>query len=1154
MRLNRLDLTRYGKFTDRNIDFGAPTPGKPDLHIVYGPNEAGKSTALAAFLDLLFGIETRSRYNFLHPHNTMRVGGALEIGGATHEFARVKRNRDTLLDGSGAPIAEALLAGQLGGIDRDSYRAMFSLDDDTLEQGGESILASKGDLGQLLFSASAGLADLSRSLVGLRAEADAIYRFHAHGTELTAYKRRLAELKDERDKIDTAASRYAALTEARDRAHEQYEAAIKTRTEILSRRDAIRRHIDALPRLARLFSLREQMQPLADLPAAPADWHSLLPTLRDESITLAERDKALDRERAELETALQNIVVDEAACSVAEQLDRLNDLHARYVTADKDVPIRKLEVRAAETRIAGILGRIGRVAERDPRGLLFDATTTGRLQDLIAQQSGIETAHAGAERELREAGERLQEAEAALSTSAPNAADPVPEPPRLATLAGVVTAVQNSDFDVRRRNAERSKRTQQDQLAERLLSLQPWQGDAEQLASLTVPEDAELDLWQAELNAAQNQHVRREQELETAKQTAARLVAERDAIVRSAGIATNEQAGLIRARREAAWAEHRRTLDLASADAFEAAMRQDDIVMNELLRHEAEVTRLQQVEEALARNDADALHAQEEHDKAKLRRDKIEQRIGEGSRPFLPGATPEMLRAWLGRRTKALEARAALRQAEGDLSDAVADGAELRRQLAEVLVIAGVPINPEATLEHLRGVARAVLDRQAALQVQRDAVQERRREQTSRERQLQVAAKRLGDWQSAWAAACQSCWLGEGGTVPSVAAVREMLAALAELRPALEQRVSLLDRIEKMEIDQGDFATEATTVASSLGWTDTGESPLVLFGKITKRIDETRTARTLRNNKHRDLEAVRARQRKHTEAQAMHASRSREMLDFLGVSSLAEAGTMLADIARRADLQEQADAAKRDILEVLHSPSIEAAELQLAGADRAALETELAMLEPRFADQDQRTHAQYAEYTRACDELDRVGGDEAVARIDEQRRTVLLEIEDRAAQYLRLRAGIIAAEHALRAYRQQHRSAMMTQASEAFRTISRGAYSGLSSQPKKDMEDVLIAIGADGSSKEAAELSKGTRFQLYLALRYAGYSEFARLRPPVPFIADDILETFDDDRAEQALRLMAKIGEVGQAIYLTHHRHLCEIGRQVCPEVHLHGL
>jgi len=435
MRLNRLDLTRYGKFTDRSIDFGAPEPGKPDLHIVYGPNEAGKSTALAAFLDLLFGIETRSRYNFLHPHNTMRVGGSLEIGSATHELARVKRNRDTLLDGSGAPIAEALLASQLGGIDRDSYRAMFSLDDDTLEQGGESILASKGDLGQLLFSASAGLADLSRALSSLRAEADAIYRFHSHSTELAAHKRRLAELKDERDKIDTAASRYATLTEAHDRAREQYQAAIATRTEILSRKDAIQRHINALPRLATLLSLRDQMQPLADVPAPPAGWHTLLSTLRDELITLAERSKALDQEQAELETGLQSIVVDEAACAVAQQLDRLNDLHARYVTAEKDIPARKLEVRAAETRIAGILGRIGHVAEPDPRRLLLDAATTGLLQDLIAQQSGIETAHEAAQRELDEAGERLQEAEVMLLRAAPNAVDPAPEPARPPTAS-----------------------------------------------------------------------------------------------------------------------------------------------------------------------------------------------------------------------------------------------------------------------------------------------------------------------------------------------------------------------------------------------------------------------------------------------------------------------------------------------------------------------------------------------------------------------------------------------------------------------------------------------------------------------------------------------------------------------------------------------
>ena len=74
MRLRRLDLTRYGKFTNQILDFGPRPEGLPDLHIVYGPNEAGKSTAFAAFLDLLFGIGTQSPFNFLHPYSTMRIG------------------------------------------------------------------------------------------------------------------------------------------------------------------------------------------------------------------------------------------------------------------------------------------------------------------------------------------------------------------------------------------------------------------------------------------------------------------------------------------------------------------------------------------------------------------------------------------------------------------------------------------------------------------------------------------------------------------------------------------------------------------------------------------------------------------------------------------------------------------------------------------------------------------------------------------------------------------------------------------------------------------------------------------------------------------------------------------------------------------------
>lgn len=239
MRLKRLDLARYGKFTDQSIDFGERMDGEPDLHIVYGPNEAGKSTALAAFLDVLFGIETRSRFNFLHPYATMRIGASLELAGGTREFLRVKRPQNSLLDASERPISEGVLLGELGGIDREFYRTMFSLDDETLEAGGESILASKGDLGQLLFSASAGLADLSRSLSDLRTEADGFYKYRARSGELSDLKGRLAALKEERERIDTLASHYVQLVEIRDRTGSQYEEAIARRGQIQSRMDEI---------------------------------------------------------------------------------------------------------------------------------------------------------------------------------------------------------------------------------------------------------------------------------------------------------------------------------------------------------------------------------------------------------------------------------------------------------------------------------------------------------------------------------------------------------------------------------------------------------------------------------------------------------------------------------------------------------------------------------------------------------------------------------------------------------------------------------------------------------------------------------------------------------------------------------------------------
>ena len=82
MRIRELKLIRYGKFTDRTLDL--PQRAR-DIHLIVGPNEAGKSTVRTAIGDWLFGIPMRTPLAFLHPMPELRIGGVIETPGAEGE-------------------------------------------------------------------------------------------------------------------------------------------------------------------------------------------------------------------------------------------------------------------------------------------------------------------------------------------------------------------------------------------------------------------------------------------------------------------------------------------------------------------------------------------------------------------------------------------------------------------------------------------------------------------------------------------------------------------------------------------------------------------------------------------------------------------------------------------------------------------------------------------------------------------------------------------------------------------------------------------------------------------------------------------------------------------------------------------------------------
>src|SRR5437667_12567189 len=100
MKILELALHAFRPFTDVVLDLSA---GQEGLHLVYGPNEAGKSSALRALKQALFGIPMQSTDDFLHAYQKLRIGMKLRTSdGRELAFVRRKGTKNTTLSADAA--------------------------------------------------------------------------------------------------------------------------------------------------------------------------------------------------------------------------------------------------------------------------------------------------------------------------------------------------------------------------------------------------------------------------------------------------------------------------------------------------------------------------------------------------------------------------------------------------------------------------------------------------------------------------------------------------------------------------------------------------------------------------------------------------------------------------------------------------------------------------------------------------------------------------------------------------------------------------------------------------------------------------------------------------------------------------------------------
>jgi uncharacterized protein YhaN len=1159
MRIRRLDLLRYGHFTDASILLPASTP---DIHMVLGDNEAGKSTAMAGAEDLIFGIPPNSPRNFLHEYGAMRIGATLEKGSDMLRVRRRKGKNDTLLSELDLPIpsGEGALASFLAGADRRFYTRMFSLDHNRLRQGGKEILQAQDDVGQMLFSASAGILGLRDSLKAMEAEADALWapRRAAHRKYFQVEERLKSAEASMREHVVTT-SEWQLLKSAFETANDASQG-IEQEIEVKS---AEQRKLNRIRRVCRDVRTR------AETEAALRALGTVIPFAEDASQRLenaakddsdaASRIATLNEQIAALETERAALAYDQALLARAEDVQQLHDRRIQIRAGKADLPKRRAELAGAEAalnRLAAELewtGDVDQLIARIPARAKIATLRTllNRRGEQLATIENAKTAAGEAEDKLAELAGQIE----ALGTAVD-----------ISRLAAAIKATRGiGDIGAQIANCKHAEQDARTAIERGLKALHPAVADHQGLAAMSVPPPESVE---AHRDACRDLEQHAKTCRERARAASQELARHRKAYERIAfeeHVVAPDALERLRRRRDAGWSIIRRrhvegtnvpdeeVLAFSSTcelpQAFEAALRDADYAADQRFEKSEAAAQLVVIGRQIGEQSdlLESLAAEEkglEEDRAAL---DVAWTAMWAATPVVPQDPDAMIR-WLRARSDTMDLIAKLSSAEWQTAAWQDREVEAKRlvqtELAALEISSAsaadqplhVVIESAASVE--RAHEDAVKSRHELEASQRRATSDAARKRKS----LETAKAEWEDWTARWVSALKALQLAATSTpetadaqINAIDGMREAAGRINDLRH---------ERIEKIERDirafEQDVAALVQAVAPQVIGRDAEDAVLALeelVGEATRVRDAAVANET----------ALRALQKKIDECQESCRD-ARDVIGRLQAVAGVETIDALRTAIRRSDemqrLQAQFDrltgalARDGDGLSIAAlSDECEATDLDAIAAKEQTVSHDLDDLRERLVEaREKRSNARR--------EFEAIGSDDRAARDAADRQAALAEIKEIAAQYVRLRSAILLLQWAIDRYRREKQAPMLKRAGELFAILTGGSFQTLQLEFDEHDNVELAGVRQDGRRVAVAGMSAGTVDQLYLALRVAAIEDYLDHAEPMPFIADDLFINFDDKRAAAGFRVLNELAKKTQVLFFTHHQHLLEVAQK----------
>ncbi len=1153
MELRELNLTAFGPFTNRTLRFEQESGG---LYIIYGPNEAGKSSSLRALKSLLFGIPARTTDNFVHAHDKLRIGGCLrDRDGRELRFVRRKGNKNTLLTQDGEVLDDSVLNPFLGGVTAELFGNLFAIDHEELVRGGKEILAQKGEVGQALFTASLGSPVVHEVLEQFDKEADELFRPRGSTQVINSALAEYRQLNQTIREVTLSSREWEehrhALKQATLQLDQLQTELMQIRTEIACL-ERIRR---VLPKLVRRGELFQKLEGLSDIVILPADFGER----RRATITELEQARAQERQMLsrldKLRQQLVEIDVQEAVLAQAEFIDQLHQRLESYRKAQQECP----QYRARREQL--LIDAQSLLREVRPDLPLVEVeklhpvlTQRIRITTLGSERQALIKDLAQAEQTRDNLATRLKRTRRTLEQL------PVVKPLE-ALQRAVSTARKAGDMDsvVNSLRGEIKALEKACHTARKRLSLP--QTKLLEIAVLTVPARETVERFEQELNAQEQCEQQLREKQEQLAESQQELQVQLDEIRQSGAPPTEQALTEARSRREQIWRLVRRQWldredirsELRDFDAqktlpeiYESRVQGADEIADRLRREAERVHKQANLQARLKEHQQrfDTLLQQRDELTRKRKKSRQQWQIlwrASGVNPL----SPREMRAWLERLDKLQDEIRRLEQLRDKLvqAEAIRDG--YSRAVIKQLPL---PADPALLLDELLQIAEGQIAETETAQRRR---QQLKTEIAALEQDLEQANSRhssvsaeLEQWKSGWHAAVETIGLGADALPAEAIDMLEKIRTVFEKQNEAEKLQVCLQQLEQ-EIET--FSRQAQTVFQQVV-TESSELPVeqtVLH--LSSLLRENQSRASLRRQLEQQIQQLQQEistvqgtvdvmtsrlQTLFNEAQCSATGTEREQREQMELAE--QCSTEYQHIKQEMNVLE------REITEA-EGMTVTELEQEAEGVDADAVPGRIQMLEQKIMEQLEPKRTVLVE-TKVREEkaLEQMDGGDKAALLAEQSQSILAQIHSSAERYTHLKVAAHILREQIERYRDENQGPLVQRASEHFAALTQGSFQALRTHFFDKDEPELVGIRNNDSIVHVAGMSSGTRDQLYLALRLASLERQLENSQPMPFIVDDILVHFDDQRSSTTLSLLAELAKKTQVIIFTHHLRVVE--------------